>query len=102
MKEKLVRDNIPEIIKRNDGVEPKVRLVSKEEIVPLLQQKLQEEVNEFNESTSPEELADIMEVVLALRDFLGIEQEEFDRIREEKRVKNGGFEKGFVLEIEES
>ena len=42
-----------------------------EEKYKLLEEKLQEEVNEFLEDKNSEELADVMEVLFGLADSLG-------------------------------
>lgn len=68
---KLVRDKIPEIIFQNDGVEPKIRIVSDElELISALDTKLDEEIAELRSArdskSSAEEIADIIEVLLAI------------------------------------
>lgn len=89
--EKLVRDKIPEIIRAHGG-NPVVRTVGPAEYRDLLRAKLSEEVQEFLESDSdPEELADIMEVVLALAEETGISRQELEKIRISKAEERGGF-----------
>jgi len=60
---KLVRDKIPEIIKAS-GKSFDVHFAKKEEILPLLETKLNEEVSEYLEAKNLEELADVMEVLI--------------------------------------
>lgn len=93
---KLVRDKIPEIIEA-DGKQCGVTIVSKEELLPLLEEKLKEEVNEFLEDKNLEELADIMEVIFGLAENLGYSEEELLRKREEKKSERGGFKDGVFL-----
>ncbi|MBV1821012.1 nucleoside triphosphate pyrophosphohydrolase, partial [Bacteroidales bacterium MSK.15.36] len=62
---KLVRDNIPEIIEK-DGKKFDIRYAQKEELISLLEAKLQEEAKEFSEDKNLEELADLMEVIFGL------------------------------------
>ena len=62
---KLVRDNIPEIMISN-GAEPVTRILSEEEYLNELNKKILEEVNEYLESGSIEELADVEEVLRAI------------------------------------
>lgn len=62
---KLVRHRIPKLLDEQ-GVSYKKRIASAEECKTALVKKLEEEVREFAEAGSPEELADILEVVDAL------------------------------------
>ncbi|MCB2182985.1 MAG: nucleoside triphosphate pyrophosphohydrolase [Desulfobulbaceae bacterium] len=59
---KLVRDNIPNIIQLNNE-KCSFRLLSDDEMKKCLIDKLIEEVKEFIDSESVEELADILEVI---------------------------------------
>ena len=93
---KLVRDKIPEII-RAKGEVPSTRVADSAEYRELLLAKLSEEVQEFLASDGdPEELADVLEVVMALADGLGIGQKELERLRAEKAAERGGFSQGIV------
>ena len=56
---KLVRDKIPEIIKRNGEI-PNIRVANDQEYWQKLKEKLQEEVDEFLKDNSEEELIDIL------------------------------------------
>ena len=94
---KLVRDKIPEIIK-NNGDEPKTRILSDEEYLSELNKKLQEEMKEYLESGDIEELADLEEVLLAILDAKNISHEEFEKIRLEKVKKRGAFKNKIFLE----
>lgn len=98
MNSKLVRDKIPEITAAQ-GKQFKFNTVSKEEMLNLLIQKLQEETSEFLEDNNAEELADILEVVLNLADEIGINEAELFEIMKKKRERNGGFSKRIVMEI---
>lgn len=91
---KLVRDYIPEIIKRNGG-KAVTRTLTDEEFKEYLEKKLDEEVAEFHESKSIEELADILEVVYALTHVYGSESVYLTRLR--KLVERGGFHKKILL-----
>lgn len=94
--DKLVRDLIPEIIKK-DGKECSVRIAPKEEKLSLLEEKLKEEVNEYLEDKNIEELADVMEVLFGLCEALGYCEEDLVKAREKKRDERGGFKDGVVL-----
>jgi predicted house-cleaning noncanonical NTP pyrophosphatase (MazG superfamily) len=62
---KLVRDKIPAIIAA-DGKKLKTRILSDEEHLQALIKKLSEELEEFEEALSVEELADLQEIIHAL------------------------------------
>jgi predicted house-cleaning noncanonical NTP pyrophosphatase (MazG superfamily) len=89
---KLVRDKIPEIIQAS-GATPLTRILETEEYLSCLETKLDEEVQEFHESKSPEELADILEVVYALAEAHGCSREQLQQIFDAKHTARGGFEK---------
>lgn len=93
---KLVRDNIPEIIAAS-GKESVSRTADKGEMPALLKAKLLEEVGEFNTSDNPEELADILEVLQAIATDIGITWEAVIAMADKKRAERGGFEKNLVL-----
>jgi predicted house-cleaning noncanonical NTP pyrophosphatase (MazG superfamily) len=95
---KLVRDRIPEIIAEH-GERPVTRTLDAENFRRELKKKLQEEVAEFCASESPEELADILEVVYALASASGISQGQLDELRERKLHERGGFwQRVFLVE----
>ncbi len=99
---KLVRDKIPEIIVA-DNCTPITRILSDEEYLIELNIKLKEELNEYLESNSVEELADMMEVMLGILDNKGVSFDEFDSIRKQKVLKRGAFNKKIYLEkVEEN
>lgn len=98
MKEKLVRDNIPEIIMK-DGHVPHTRVLSDEEYVKQLEIKLFEETNEYLESKDVEELADILEVIYAISQFKGVALSELESVRRNKAEKNGSFHKNYCFLI---
>jgi predicted house-cleaning noncanonical NTP pyrophosphatase (MazG superfamily) len=94
---KLVRDRIPEILDQKK-IPYEQRIANSEEYKAELIKKLQEEISEFTENPTSEELADIMEVIIAMRtlpDFSDVEE-----IRRQKREDRGGFDKRFILKGE--
>ena len=97
---KLVRDKIIDIIKGN-GENPKYHTLTDEEYLEELHKKLFEEANEFVEEDSPEELADLLEVLYSIAKVKNIDLEEVEEIRLKKREKRGGFEDKIYLEIVE-
>lgn len=64
---KLVRDNIPDIVEQNGEI-ANTKILNDDEYSISLREKLLEEVNEFlsNDKDSIEELVDIYEVILAI------------------------------------
>ncbi|WP_312870970.1 MULTISPECIES: nucleoside triphosphate pyrophosphohydrolase [Streptomyces] len=96
---KLVRDLIPEIIRR-DGGEPRTYVADDEEYVQRLKDKLQEELAEFlvaeHVSAQVEELADVLEVVHALARHLGFTPAELDVVRVQKALGRGAFQQRIV------
>lgn len=98
---KLVRDNIPEIIEA-DGKHCTVETLSDEEYLCLLDCKLNEELAEYQESKSLEELADLLEVMQAVVKARGWTMEELEQLRAKKAAERGGFEKKILLkEVQE-
>ncbi len=96
---KLVRDKIPEIIKA-DGKECETRVLDDKEYLLSLNKKLDEELREYYETESIDELADMVEVIFAIVEQYGISIEEFEKLRLFKREKRGGFDqKLFLLSI---
>ena len=93
---KLVRDRIPEIIEKS-GKTCVTSELSASEYVKMLDEKLNEELAEYQESKSPEELADLLEVIRAVATARGSSIEEVEKIRIEKAAKRGGFEKRILL-----
>ncbi len=95
---KLVRDKIPQIIEKA-GKKPIIRILSNDEFPMYLEMKLEEEMKEYRESKNPEELADILEVIVTLAKTQGLSFEDLMILQAEKRFRNGGF-KDKVLLIE--
>ncbi len=91
---KLVRDKIPEILQRK-GVSYEKRIASPEEYKEELVKKLVEEVGEFTEAGDPEELADVLEVIEALRKLP--EYDKVEDLRLQKREERGGFDEKIIL-----
>jgi predicted house-cleaning noncanonical NTP pyrophosphatase (MazG superfamily) len=92
-KGKLVRDKIPQII-RAQGGEPIVRIAEAVEYRELLRAKLAEEVHEVlaaDDADAPGELADVLEVVLALAADLGMNGRQLESLRAAKAAERGGF-----------
>lgn len=94
---KLVRDQIPEII-RNAGKNPKTRVLAQEEYLQELDIKLNEEVAEYQADKSLEEIADVLEVLYAICDARGYSIDEVSRVRIKKAEDRGVFKERIYWE----
>jgi predicted house-cleaning noncanonical NTP pyrophosphatase (MazG superfamily) len=95
--DKLVRDKIPNIIKK-DGVKSKFHVADEKEYRQKLNEKLREEVEEFIEKPSAEEIADVLEVIEAIARINGIGIEDIKEQKLTKRSLRGGFSKRIILD----
>jgi len=107
---KLIRDNIPEIIKA-DGEIHITQILDDEEFKYYLDKKLQEEVNEYlkiskdlnidssysEKFSETDELIDIAEVLYTILEYRNIPIEKFEKYRLEKRNKKGYFKSRILL-----
>ncbi len=94
---KLVRDKIPDILD-GKGVPYEKRIATPEEYKIELIKKLEEESKEFSEAGSSEELADVIEVIDALKklpDYAGVEE-----LRKKKSEERGAFDLRIILKGE--
>jgi predicted house-cleaning noncanonical NTP pyrophosphatase (MazG superfamily) len=93
--QKLIRDRLPQMM-RSQGLAVFDRRLGDEEFVAALKDKLLEEAQEAREATSPaelaDELADVMEVILALAQASGLSLDEIEARRIAKRAERGGFD----------
>jgi len=95
--DKLVRDKIPEHIKSRGGT-PVIHIADDLEYWAKLKAKLLEEFQEFSESETIEEMADIREVLEAICDFKGFDRQELESVRAKKALERGAFKKKIILE----
>jgi predicted house-cleaning noncanonical NTP pyrophosphatase (MazG superfamily) len=93
---KLVRDKIPDILK-SKGKEPLTHIAGDEEYYEKLLEKLSEEVGEFLKENTLEELADILEVIYAIKDYK-FNDKNLEKMRKEKQYKRGGFKERIILD----
>ena len=100
---KLVRDNIPEIIKK-DGNVPIIRYLDDNDFLLELKNKLSEEYQEVlnanNSNELLEELADMLEVITYIAKVHNKTLDDIINIAKIKKDKKGGFDKKIFLEKE--
>lgn len=94
--QKLVRDRIPEII-REDGKICITEVLSETCYLEMLDSKLAEELTEYQESKSLEELADLLEVMRAVVRARGWTWEQLEQVRQEKAARRGSFDEKILL-----
>ncbi|MEK7193404.1 MAG: nucleoside triphosphate pyrophosphohydrolase [Patescibacteria group bacterium] len=94
---KLIRDKIPEYIKKKGGV-PVTHIANEAEYWEKLKEKLGEEIEEFKKDENAEELADILEVVDAIVDYKGFDRTEIEKIKEKKVEERGKFKERIILD----
>lgn len=94
---KLVRDRIPEII-ASTGKQCVTRILSREEYLEKLDEKLEEELAEYRQSGDMEELADLYEVLHATAVARLGSWEALEQLAAKKRQARGGFALRIALE----
>lgn len=94
---KLVRDKIPEIIKKK-GEWCRYHTADSEEYRLKLAEKLVEEAQEFQESGSREELTDLFEVVDAILKDRQWSRADIEKNQSQKARKRGAFDERIVLD----
>jgi predicted house-cleaning noncanonical NTP pyrophosphatase (MazG superfamily) len=94
---KLVRDNIPEHIRKNGGA-PVTHIADDAEYWEKLKEKLTEEVQEFLHDENAEEVADILEVLDAIVAYKQFDPKHVATLKTTKAAERGHFEKRIILE----
>jgi predicted house-cleaning noncanonical NTP pyrophosphatase (MazG superfamily) len=98
---KLVRDKIPGIIAMK-GKSVSFRALQGEELKQALKDKLVEETQELVNATSLaevfEEIVDVEQVLVAIRQAYGMSDYDFGYMRKEKADAKGTFSCGYFLE----
>lgn len=93
---KLVRDRILEMIE-SGGNFCITEILSDSQYLEMLDAKLTEELAEYQEDKSLEELADLLEVMRAVVRARGWTWEQLEQVRQEKAARRGGFEQKILL-----
>ena len=94
--DKAVRDAIPDII-RAEGKQCIVKQVSDDEFLGYMESKLFEELHEYTETKSAEELADLLEVIYRVAELRQTGRDELEMIRKNKCEERGGFKDNLIL-----
>ena len=94
--DKLVRDKIPAIIETTGKI-PVTDEIPPEKMQEAFDRKLREEAEEYLESHSVEEMADVLEVLHGIAFHAGIDWNRIEAERLRKKEERGGFEKGIRL-----
>lgn len=93
---KLVRDRIPGII-QDSGKFCKTEILSDEDFLKMIDAKLDEELEEYHQDQSIEELADLLEVLCTAATARGYSIAELEKVRAKKAAERGGFSKKILL-----
>lgn len=97
---KLVRDNIPEIIQK-DGKNCEVSVLEYKDYIKEIKKKIIEEAIEVNEAKNNEEMIDELADLFELLDYLLIEEKidllKIKKRRIQKNIEKGGFENRLYL-----
>ena len=104
---KLIRDNIPEMINKNHPGKDVVFFQhpdNRDYGIELIN-KMNEELSEYLESTEEqekmEELSDVLEVFMTILDFNGFTFQDIETLRINKKENRGGFDKRlFLIKVE--
>ena len=104
---KLIRDNIPEIMKR-DGVECKYYVADKDEFKEMLIKKLGEECSELQVALTEnnmahvyEEYGDVTDILNMLKNIYAIEGNTLRDSMVRKHTVKGGFTKRLIGEFKD-
>lgn len=94
---KLVRDRVPEaIVAGGDDCVHKV-IDDDKAFLEALDEKLDEELAEYQTSKDIDKLADVLEVIYAICEAHDLNFKDLEQIRLDKRARRGGFTKKFLL-----
>lgn len=98
---KLIRDKIPEIIKKDNAI-PKISELSDEQFKIALKEKLVEEAKELLEAKTDKEILNELSDVLQLLESIalnnGLSVSDVEKQKEKKKQERGAFEKKLFLE----
>jgi predicted house-cleaning noncanonical NTP pyrophosphatase (MazG superfamily) len=97
---KLVRDNVPGTL-RASGHKVATRTLQPTEMMKALRAKVDEELAEYDaapdDQRAAEELADLLEVLMAIARRRGFTEAAIQQLREAKSAQRGTFERALFL-----
>lgn len=93
---KLVRDNIPNIIILS-GKSCETEILNEHDYIIMLDKKLDEELTEYHRDHNVEELADLLEVIYSIAAASNCSAEELEQLRKKKAAERGSFAKRILL-----
>lgn len=101
---KLIRNNVPDII-RKDGAKVVYRTLKRKEFIKELKKKIVEKAQELVEAKKKKEIIDklieIYELVSVLRREMDVREQQFKLLQIQKKKLRGGFDKRlFLIETE--
>lgn len=94
---KLVRDNIPEIIRAKGG-NPVTHIADDAEYWKKLKEKVLEEFEEFKSDESMEEFADLLEVIDAIAEYKKFDRNTIEETQKKKAEERGRFRNHIILD----
>lgn len=98
---KLIRDNIPEIIKKN-GANAKISVLDDDKFKVALKEKLVEEAKELLEAKTNEDILNELSDVLRLLESIALNNNttitDVEKQKKKKKIERGGFDKKLFLE----
>ena len=102
---KLVRDNIPQILHKQN-LNFRHKILQEKEFQKYLRLKLDEEILELDQAINSEdkleELADILEILFTMTSSLKYKKSDLMKTRDKKLTKKGGFQKKyFLIDVED-
>ena len=97
---KLVRDRIPELV-RKQGKRCKTGTLSEAEYRVALYRKMEEELAEYRANPCIEELADLLEAVRAAAVARGYTPQQLEEVRAQKERERGAFDRRVFLQYTE-
>lgn len=94
---KLVRDNIPDIM-WSKGETPLVHIADDAEYWDKLKEKVRDEFKEFETAENKVPLANLFEVLDAIIVYKGFKKESIQKLQSKIAAKSGKFEHRIILE----